>query len=159
MAYVRQAQALLAHGTGHISIVTSIDLPATRSFVASPQVELGKRIARHTRGVVYDAVSEAFGPTPIAFTREGTSLRIRFSNAGEGLVSHDRPIQSLEIASADKIFHPATARINGDSIIVSEASTTVPVYVRYAWSNAPTANLFNGSGSAAAPFLGAVGNP
>jgi sialate O-acetylesterase len=67
-------------------------------------------------------------------------------------VAHDQPVQSLEIAGADRVFHPATAKIIRDTLVVSAPEVKEPVAVRYAWSNAPVANLFNGSGLPAAPF-------
>jgi sialate O-acetylesterase len=37
-------------------------------------------------------------------------------------------------------------------VIVSAAEVTEPVAVRYAWTNAPEANLYNGAGLPAVPF-------
>ena len=73
-------------------------------------------------------------------------------HAGSGLVAHQRPTQSLEIAGADKVFYAATAKIERDTLLVSSPSVKDPVAVRYAWSNAPIANLYSGSGLPAAPF-------
>jgi sialate O-acetylesterase len=50
------------------------------------------------------------------------------------------------------VFHPATAIIQGDSVIVQSAAVRQPVAVRYGWRNAPEANLYNGAGLPAAPF-------
>jgi sialate O-acetylesterase len=84
--------------------------------------------------------------------REGAALRVTFAHAGDGLVAHDRPVQSLEVAGADRVFRPATAQIIRDTLLVSAPDVRDPVAVRYAWSNAPEANLYNGSGLPAAPF-------
>ena len=61
-------------------------------------------------------------------------------------------MQSLEIAGADKIFHPATAKIERETLVVSAPKVREPVAVRYAWRNAPEANLYNGAGLPAVPF-------
>jgi sialate O-acetylesterase len=61
-------------------------------------------------------------------------------------------VQSLEIAGADRTFYPATARIEGDTLLVSAPEVAEPVAVRYAWTNAPIANLYDGTGLPAAPF-------
>jgi sialate O-acetylesterase len=50
------------------------------------------------------------------------------------------------------VFYPAKAQIVRDTLLVSAPEVTEPVAVRYAWTNAPVANLFNGSGLPAAPF-------
>ncbi len=61
-------------------------------------------------------------------------------------------MQSLEVAGADKKFYPATAKIERDTLLVSAPQVKVPLAVRYAWTNAPEANLFNGAGLPAVPF-------
>jgi len=77
---------------------------------------------------------------------------VRFMHAGTGLVAHDKPVQSLELAGADKIFRAATAKIERDTLVVSSPKVKEPVAVRYAWVNAPEANLFSGAGLPAVPF-------
>ena len=85
-------------------------------------------------------------------TREGAALRVRFTHAGTGLTARDRPLQSFQIAGVDRKFFPATARIDRHSVIVAAPQVSAPVAVRYAWSNSPEANLYNGAGLPAAPF-------
>ena len=53
---------------------------------------------------------------------------------------------------SDRKWVPATAKIEGETLIVSAESVPNPVAVRYAWRMAPSAALFNGSGLPAAPF-------
>ena len=85
-------------------------------------------------------------------TPERGAMRVRFAHDEGGLVAHDRPVQSLEVAGADRKFHPAQGRIDGATLIVSTREVPAPVAVRYAWKNSPEANLFNGAGLPAAPF-------
>jgi sialate O-acetylesterase len=77
---------------------------------------------------------------------------VSFSFAADGLTAADKPLQSFEVAGADRVFHPAGAVIQGDSILVHSAAVANPVAVRYAWRNDPGANLYNGAGLPAAPF-------
>jgi sialate O-acetylesterase len=57
------------------------------------------------------------------------------------------------VAGEDRRFHSAAARVDGDTVLVNGADVSRPVYVRYAWANAPlTANLYNGAGLPAAAF-------
>ncbi len=58
----------------------------------------------------------------------------------------------FEVAGTDKIFHPATARIEGATVVVSAAAVPEPVAVRYAFRNVPDATLANAAGLPAAPF-------
>jgi sialate O-acetylesterase len=61
-------------------------------------------------------------------------------------------VKGFEIAGADRKFVSADARIEGGSIVVSNAAVTAPVYVRYAYADNPDCNLFNGEGLPASPF-------
>jgi sialate O-acetylesterase len=84
-------------------------------------------------------------------TREGAALRVRFSFA-DGLKSTTPEITGFELAGADQVFHPATAKIDGTSVLVSSTEVAEPVAVRHAYINAPVVSLFNGAGLPAAPF-------
>ena len=61
-------------------------------------------------------------------------------------------MRGFAIAGADRKFHWADARIDGDTVIVSSRDVTNPVAVRYAWADSPKCNLFNKDGLPASPF-------
>jgi sialate O-acetylesterase len=83
---------------------------------------------------------------------EGKAMRVRFAHAGTELAAHDGAPASLEIAGADKVFYPAKGVIEIDTLVVSSPDVSAPAAVRYAWTNAPTANLFSDSGLPVVPF-------
>jgi sialate O-acetylesterase len=112
---------------------------------------VGRRLALLAKHRVYGFTGDDTGPTFVSATREGGGLRVRFEHA-DGLVVHDKPAQSLELAGADRVFHPASAKVERDTLLVSSPQVREPVAVRYAWSNAPEANLYNGAGLPAVPF-------
>ncbi len=141
----------------------TLDLPQTGQAVTidignpddvhpTNKQDVGRRLALLARNRVYGITGNDTGPTFAGCTREGAALRVKFTHASDGLVAHDQPAQSLEIAGADRVFYPAKAQIVRDTLLVSAPEVTEPVAVRYAWTNAPVANLFNGSGLPAAPF-------
>ena len=84
-------------------------------------------------------------------TRDGAAMRVKFAH-GAGLTSRAPAVSGFEIAGADKIFRTATAKIDGESVVVSASEVREPVAVRYAWTNAPPASLYNSAGLPAAPF-------
>ena len=50
---------------------------------------------------------------------EGDKVRLAFDHVGGGLVSRDgKPLTDFTIAGAEKKFHPATATIDGDAVVV-----------------------------------------
>ena len=92
------------------------------------------------------------GPVFASATREGSALRVRFTEASGGLIAHDKPPQALEIAGADRVFRAATGKIDRETLVVFAPNVREPVAVRYAWRNAPEANLYSGNGLPVVPF-------
>jgi sialate O-acetylesterase len=157
--WVAQSAALAIPGTG---MVVTNDIGTLTDIHPRNKQEVGRRLALLAKNRVYDIVCDDTGPTFVSATREvlaaprrgasdGNALRVRFTHA-DGLVAHDKPVQSLELAGADRIFYPAEAKIERDTLLVFSPKVREPVAVRYAFSNAPEANLFNGAGLPAIPF-------
>lgn len=65
---------------------------------------------------------------------------------------NDGGLKGFTIAGADKIFHPAQAKISGKAVVVNAAEVPQPVAVRYGWANVPEGNLYNRAGLPATPF-------
>ena len=61
-------------------------------------------------------------------------------------------LRGFEIAGADHLWTPAAARIEGNTIVVSNPSVPAPLYVRYGWADFPDCNLYNAERLPAAPF-------
>ena len=149
-AFLREAQTqtLALPNTGQ---ALAIDLGIPTDIHPTNKQDVGRRLALLAKNRIYGVTVDDTGPTFADAVREGAALRVRFAHAS-GLNSHDKPTQSLEIAGADKVFHPATAKIERETLLVSAPAVKEPVAVRYAWRNAPVANLFNGAGLPAVPF-------
>lgn len=150
-AYLREAQtqALALPETGQ---AIALDLGDPNDIHPRNKRDVGRRLARIATAEVYDVPGDALSPSFAGAEPEGTALRVRFDNAATGLIARDRPLQSFEIAGADRVFHPARAVIEGETVLVSAPEVKAPVAVRYAWKNYPAANLFSGAGLPAAPF-------
>lgn len=80
------------------------------------------------------------------------SLRVTFAPAGRRVRHPAREITGLEIAGEDRVFHPATAKFEGGSLLVSSPAVPAPIAVRYAWKNAPEAWLQDDLGLPVPPF-------
>jgi sialate O-acetylesterase len=133
-------------------MVTSTDLGEG----VHPQLKsaYGRRGADVALGAVYKKGNEIYGPLYAGHDVEGSDVRVRFTHIGQGLaVRHADQLQGFLIAGADKRFHWADAKIDGDTVVVSCPSVTAPAAVRYAWApRFPWANLFNKDGLPAQPF-------
>ncbi|MFM2171260.1 MAG: hypothetical protein RI957_1489 [Verrucomicrobiota bacterium] len=62
-------------------------------------------------------------------------------------------LKQFRLCGADKKWHTAAAKIEGDSVVVTSPEVTAPIGVQYAYSAAPAgANLYNRAGLPATPF-------
>jgi sialate O-acetylesterase len=144
-----QEQALGLPNTG---MAVTIDIGEAHNIHPRNKQELGRRLALIARAKVYGTPPEFSGPMFASATPEGAAIRVRFTHAGDELSGHGGQVKALELAGDDQVFHPATAVVETDTLLVSSPDVPMPVAVRYAWTNAPEANLFNDSGLPAAPF-------
>ena len=116
--------------------------------------DVGKRLALIALAKTYGRDKVVFsGPTYKAFSVDGDKLRVTFENVGSGLVSRDGlPLTRFEIIGEDTDFVPATAEIDGDSVVLSSAEVKKPVALRFAWHKLAEPNLANKEGLPAVPF-------
>ena len=144
-----QAQALDLPATG---MAVTIDIGDAKDIHPHDKQEVGRRLALLAKAKTYGITGDFSGPVFLATERAGAGLRVSFRYADGGLTAADKPLQSFVVAGADRKFHPATAVIAGDAVLVQSPAVPEPVAVRYAWGNNPDANLYNGAGLPAAPF-------
>jgi sialate O-acetylesterase len=112
---------------------------------------VGHRLALTARRIAYGESVVDSGPLFLQAAPEGSSVRVWFDDAG-GLTAKGGALEGFEVAGDDHKFAPATAKIDGSTVVVSGESVKAPKYVRYAWANAPAANLYNGAGLPASTF-------
>lgn len=150
-AYLReaQAQALSLPATG---MAVTIDLGDPKNIHPHNKQEVGRRLALLAKVRTYGLTGDFSGPVFAGAERAGPGLRVRFRYAEGGLTAADKPLDAFELAGADRKFHPASAVIAGDTVLVQSPAVPDPVAVRYAWADNPSANLYNGAGLPAAPF-------
>ena len=90
---------------------------------------------------------------------------MRFTETGGGLTPGQAPwrpagveplptdrLVGFFLAGEDKKWVEASAKVDGESVIVSSPAVAHPVAVRYGWANSPRCNLYNREGLPAAPF-------
>lgn len=97
---------------------------------------------------------DAETPIPHTFEFKDGKAYVTF-NAGQiGLSPIEMDIEGFELAGEDKVFYPATARIQGNRQIIAVSCPQVkePVAVRYGIKNWSEATLFNCFGIPASPF-------
>lgn len=149
-AEFREAQEAVRHvPAGGLAITIDNDEPD--NLHPTNKRPVGERLALIAEANVYGLPVESSGPVFASVAHDGAGLRVQFTHAA-GLNARATPLTGFELAGADRVFHPATALIEGETVIVSTPEVPAPVAVRYAWTNSPAASLYNGTGLPAAPF-------
>jgi sialate O-acetylesterase len=68
------------------------------------------------------------------------------------VTSDGKPPTCFMIAGPDKVFQPATAKIEANTVVVQSDRVRQPKAVRFAWGNTDVPNLCNGEGFPASLF-------
>lgn len=96
----------------------------------------------YTRGRVED----------IPWIEDRKGIRMNFIHTTSGLVLKDSNMTGFTIAGKDQIFYSADAKAEGKSVVVWSEHVSKPYAVRYAFTNTPTATLFNTAGLPSSSF-------
>lgn len=147
---LRQAQTdtLALRNTG---MAVTIDIGNPTDIHPANKQDVGTRLALAARGIAYGEKLIYSGPLLRQAHRDGSAIRVWFDFCGAGLVLRGSG-EGFEIAGEDGAWKPATARVDGVTLLVSSPDVAQPVRVRYAWADSPRFSLFNAEGLPASPF-------
>jgi sialate O-acetylesterase len=164
LAHMREAQATVLQ-LPHTGLAITFDVGNPANVHPANKVDLAHRLTLVARGSVYGEKLDYTGPVMQSAMAEGATMRVRFKGGDGTLKIAQQPwvaadttpfptdrLIGFQIAGADKVFHEATAKIAGDSVLLTADGVSSPKYVRYAWDESPRANLYDGAGLPAAPF-------
>lgn len=133
------------------AMAVTIDIGNPDDVHPTNKLDVGHRLALAARALNYGETLEYSGPLFRQATQEGKAIRAWFDHA-KGLMAKGGVVTWFEVAGKDGKFAPATATVEGTTVIASSPAVAEPVYVRYGWANSPECNLFNGDGLPASPF-------
>jgi sialate O-acetylesterase len=151
-----QYAALSIPGTG---MAVTADLGDGNDIHPRNKKPVGERLALIALRDVYGRTDvDAQGPLALrAAAKDGEAI-VAFSGADEGLVTPDgMDPRGFSLAGSDGAFGPASAHIQGRSVVLKAQGGEKPAWVRYAWNDLPMdANLYDAHGLPARPFEIAV---
>ena len=150
-ATVREAQ-LRTLSVANTAMAVTIDIGDPSNVHPADKQTVGARLALASRALAYGEPIEYSGPLFREATPEADAMRVWFTHIAGELAVNGGELQGFEVAGEDRHFAPATARIDGTTVVVTNPSVSAPKYVRYGWRNAPTVNLFNSDHLPASPF-------
>lgn len=133
------------------AMAVTIDIGNPDDVHPTDKLDVGLRLARAARVLTYGENVEHSGPMFRQATTESNAIRAWFDHA-KGLNAKGAAVTGFEVAGRDGKFVPATATIDGATVVASSPDVSAPVYVRYGWANSPQCDLFNSDGLPASPF-------
>ena len=146
-ALLREAQSKAAAHPNTGMVVISDLVSDVKNIHPTDKVNVALRLANYALAQTYGKQGLVYkSPAYEKMAVEKDRIRISFSNAEKGLMSKNGAPTEFYIAGADKKFVPATAVINGNTVLVSSREVKNPVAVRFGFSNTATPNLFSKDG-------------
>ena len=146
---VREAQRKSLAVT-NTAMAVSHDVGTPKNVHPPDKQTVGHRLALGARAISYGEKVEWTGPLVESADRVGKTVRVTFAHA-EGLHAAGGT-KGFEVAGKDGVFRPATATIEGGSIVIASDAVAEPAALRYGYENVTDANLENGAGLPAAAF-------
>jgi len=151
-AELRDAQLWTAKTVRNTGLAVTIDVGDSKNLHPPRKAEIGGRLALWALGTTYGREIVYSGPIYESMKIAGNEVHIRFRFVGDGLEARGEALKGFSIAGADRKFHWADARVEGNEVVVSGKEVSSPVAVRYAWAGSPEGNLYNKNGLPASPF-------
>lgn len=148
---IREAQRRTL-SVANTAMAVTIDIGDPDNVHPADKQTVGARLALAARALAYGETVSYSGPLFRQAAPEADGIRIWFDETAGGLVARGGELQGFEVAGEDERFLPASARIEGATVLTTSSQVASPKYVRYGWQNAPTVNLFNSDGLPASPF-------
>ncbi len=175
-AELREAQSIAASVLDAADVACIIDLGEAEDVHPVRKKEVGDRLALLALANDYGREVISSGPRFESYRIGHGNIRVHFTSVADGLkavpsgslagarygshaLGYDivkraerGEVTGFQIAGADRVWHWATADIEGDEVIVYSEDVPHPVAVRYGWADNPVCNLFNSAGLPAHPF-------
>ncbi|MHC4995189.1 MAG: sialate O-acetylesterase [Planctomycetota bacterium] len=154
-AVSREAMRQVALEYPNTGIAVAVDTGDKFALHPRNKKPIGLRHAYLALANVYGLDFVATGPMYRDARFNGKGVVIEFDSVGSGLTPGRKgALDAFAIADADRKWHWADAKIQGDTVVVSSPAVPEPVAVRYAWGMNPSQRnlLYNKEGIPASPF-------
>lgn len=153
-AELRDAQRQVAAEDAQCGLAVAIDIGDAYDIHPPNKQELGRRLARLARHVVYGERTLApSGPVARAVSRTPDGVGIAFDGITGTLATtgSDHPI-GFELCDATQRCRYVDARIEASRVVVRGPAVAGAIRVRYCWADGPVCTLRDTAGLPAGPF-------
>ena len=155
-AAIREAQRKALKLDG-VSMMVNIDIVEANDIHPKNKQEVGRRLALLALNRTYGREEACAAPEFYQMSvRDGRAILTFRPVQGSDNLAENADIKGFTIAGADRQWHVAKARIEGERwmqrVVVECPEVPYPVAVRYAWADNPECNLQTVSGLPVGPF-------
>jgi len=152
--YLREQQGIITQIVPNTGMVVIGDLVDNiKDIHPRNKVDVGKRLANYALAETYKQNIGAYkSPSYKSMIVEKGKLRLSFNDVLTGLKSTGKTPERFLIAGDDQKFVPATAKIEGSTIVLSSKLVKAPVAVRFCFDDTTMPDVFSAEGLPLAPF-------
>lgn len=138
------------------AMAVSLDVGDVTNVHPSDKQTIGARLALAARALAYGEAIDYQGPLFRQATSESSpdgsnAMRVWFDH-GQGLNMQGKLVEGFEIAGEDRHFVPASATIQGTTVLVKSNIVKDPMFVRFGWNSVVRDSLYNANGLPASTF-------
>jgi sialate O-acetylesterase len=154
-ALVRDAQRRAVSADRNAGLVVTIDIGNRDDIHPTNKQEVGRRLARAARRVVFGEALSASGAAPASARREGGAVIVGLGDfEGALTVYNAKDPSAFELCGAAEgscKFVSATLLPQG-KVSLDAREVPAATRVRFCWADSPLCNLYDGSGLPVGPF-------
>jgi len=152
--YIREQEEMVSKTVPNTGMVVITDLVDNiKDIHPKDKLNVGKRLANYALTETYKQNVGAYkSPSYQSMQVEKGKVRLTFSDVLTGLKSTGKTPEKFLIAGDDQKFVPATAKMDGNTIVLSSKLVKVPVAVRFCFDNTTMPDVFSNEGLPLAPF-------
>lgn len=152
--YLREQQDMASKTVPNTGMVVISDLVDNiKDIHPKDKLNVGKRLANYALAETYKQDVGAYkSPGYQSMQVEKGKVRVTFNDVLTGLKCTGKSPEKFMIAGEDQKFVPATAKIDGKTIILSSKEVKNPVAVRFCFDDTTMPDVFSNEGLPLAPF-------
>ena len=154
-AQLREAQRRAVVADGNAAIAVTVDIGNRDDIHPANKQDVGRRLARAARQVVYGEKISAYGAQPKSATRAGGEVAVTLGDFdGSLLVIGARDPAGFELCGAaqESCRFVRAQLAGGGKLLLADAAAANATRVRFCWADSPLCNLYDSTGLPVGPF-------
>ena len=152
--YLREQQSVAAKTIPNTGMVVISDLVDNiKDIHPKDKLNVGKRLANYALAETYKQTVNAYkSPEFKSMQVEKNKVRLNFDHVLTGLKCTGKAPERFLIAGDDQKFIPATAKLEGNTIVLYSKLVKTPIAVRFCFDDTTMPDVFSTEGLPLAPF-------